>query len=135
MVVNDSIPQSFAYTTEQYNSQRLISIPLEVSFGKIFNKFHWGFGFGVDVNYQLSDTHVILEESGSASVNKVGGKWVSPSFSVALLAGYHLNDKWSITSRVNFRGLTLSDHESISTLRSNYKLYGLEFGLKRSFGN
>ena len=135
MVVNDSIPQSFAYTTEQYNSQRLISIPLEVSFGKIFNKFDLGFGFGVDFNYQLSDTHVIFDENGKAAVNQVGGKWVSPSFSGALLGGYHLNDNWSITSRVSFRGLTLSDHESISTLKSNYKLYGFELGLKRNFGN
>ena len=135
LVVNDSIPQTFAYTTEQYNSQRLISIPLEVSFGKSFNKFDLGFGFGVDINYQLADTHVILDEKGKASVNKVGGKWISPSFSGALIAGYHLNDNWSITSRVNFRGLTLSDHESISTLKSNYKLYGLELGLKRNFGN
>ena len=137
MVVNDSIPRSFAYTTEQYNSQRLISIPLEVSFGKTFDKLDLdlGFGFGVDINYQLSDIHVILDENGEASVNKVGGKWASPSFSGALLAGYHLNDNWSITSRVNFRGLTLSDHESISTLKSNYKLYGMELGLKRNFGN
>lgn len=135
MVVNDSIPRSFAYTTEQYNSQRLISIPLEVSFGKTFDKLDLGFGFGVDINYQLSDIHVILDENGEASVNKVGGKWVSPSFSGALLAGYHLNDNWSITSRVNFRGLVFSDHESISTLKSNYKLYGMELGLKRNFGN
>jgi len=32
------------------------------------------------------------------------------------------------------RGLTFADHESISTLRSNYNLYGLELGLKRRFG-
>ena len=135
MVVVDSIPQNFAYTTEQYNSQRLISIPLEVSFGKTLGKFDLGLGFGVDINYQLADTHVILNQEGKASVNKVGGNWVSPSFSGALLAGYHFNDKWSITSRINFRGLSLSDHESINTLRSNYKLYGLELGLKRNFGN
>ena len=137
MVVNDSIPRSFAYTTEQYNSQRLISIPLEVSFGKTFDKLDLdlGFGFGVDINYQLSDIHVILDENGEASVNKVGGKWASPSFSGTLLAGYHLNDNWSITYRVNFRGLVFSDHESISTLKSNYKLYGMELGLKRNFGN
>jgi hypothetical protein len=137
MVVNDSIPRSFAYTTEQYNSQRLISIPLEVSFGKTFDKLDLdlGFGFGVDINYQLSDIHVILDENGKVAVNQVGGKWVSPSFSGALLAGYHLNDNWSITYRVNFRGLVFSDHESISTLKSNYKLYGMELGLKRNFGN
>ncbi len=130
VVVVDSMDQSFAYSTEQYNSQRLITIPLEISFGKSFDKLNLGFGFGVDVNYQLADTHVILNPEGKASINKVGGKWVSPSFSGALLVGYNLNDKWSINSRINFRGLSLSDHQSISTLNSNYKLYGLELGIK-----
>lgn len=135
MMVMDSIGRSHEYTTEQYNSQRVVSIPLEVSFGKRVGKLDLGIGFGVDINYQLSDTHVILGEDGKATVNKVGGNWVSPSFNGAFLVGYHLNDKWSITSRLNFRGLELSDHETISTLKSNYKLYGLELGLKRNFGN
>lgn len=134
MTVVDSNGQNMAYTTKQYNSQRVVSIPLEVSFGRSIERFNVGVGFGIDVNYHLSDTHVILDQEGNASVNKVGGKWESPSFSGSLLAGYHINDNWSITSRVNFRGLTLSDHETISTLKSNYKLYGLEFGLKRNFG-
>ena len=134
MTVVDGTGKGPAYTTEQYNSQRVITIPLEVSFGRSFDRFEIGVGFGVDINYHLSDTHIILNQEGKASVNKVGGMWVSPSFSGALYTGYHLNDRWAIISRVNFRGLTLSDHESISTLKSSYSLYGLELGIKRKFG-
>lgn len=132
-VMIDSTSQGFVVTTEQFNSQRIISIPIEISFGKRFNKFDFGLGFGVDINYQLKDTHVILDENEKPIVNRVGGKWINSSFSGAVLIGYNFNDQWSLASRVNFRGLTLNDHESISTLSSKYSLYGIELGLKRSF--
>ena len=134
MVVVDSSDQIIMHTVEQYNSQRFVSIPLEFSFGKSFNRFDIGLGFGIDVNYQLKDTHVIKNENGNAMVAKVGGKFVSPSFGGMVSLGYRLNDHWSITSRVNYRGLKLSDHPTLSTLRSNYKLYGLDVGLRYTFG-
>ena len=132
LITSDSIPFSGTYTIEQYNSQRIISIPMEITFGKSFNKIDLGISFGVDINYQLKDTHVILDQNEKASLNRVGGKWVSPSLSAGLSAGYKINDTWSIISSVNFRQVSLSDHESISTQTSSYKLYGLELGLRKS---
>ena len=134
LMVVDSTAQNLEYITEQFNSQRIVSIPLEMSFGKRFNKFNVGLGFGVDLNYQLKDTHVILDEKGKAVVNGVGGKWIDPSFSGALLLGYAISDRWAISSRINFTGLSFNDHEIITTLRSKYTLYGLEVGLKHYFG-
>lgn len=134
MVVMDSLSQPITHAVEQYNSQRLISIPLDFSFVQSFNKLELGLGFGLDINYQLKDIHVIKDKNNRAIVNEVGGKFESPSFSGNLLLGYRMNDTWSLTSRASFRGLRLSDHATRASLRSNYKLFGLEIGLKRHFG-
>lgn len=135
LVVTDSLMQVSTRTVIQYNSQRLISIPLGVSFGRSINRFNVAIGFGIDINYQLGDRHLIQGENGLPEINRVGGKWVSPSFNGYLQAEYMINEQWAISSRVNFSGLTLKDHESITTLKSNYQLYGLQLGIKKYFGN
>ncbi len=128
----DSVGQE--YTIEQYNSQRIISIPLSISMHKSINKFDFGVGLGVYLNYHLSDTHVILSDLGRPVINRVGGKWVSPSMNGFLSTKYRFNNAWAITSRFNFQKLSLADHQSIKNLNSNYQFFGLELGLIWRFG-
>ncbi len=129
----EDLPHLIRNRAIRYNSHRLVSIPIGMRFGKYFSSFYLGVGFGLDINYHLSDMHTILDSDSKLMTIPVGGRWLSPSFHTAIVVEYPISDNWYIHSKITYRNTTLENISIENDLKENYKLYGIDLGLKVQF--
>lgn len=131
--VTDTLPYIIERTVEQYNTHKIVSIPIGVSFCKDINRWQFGLGFGLDFNYKLASDGMILGEDLTPISYQNKAQWISPTYTTHLSARYYLSEHWSVSAQANFRSLSFNQNLPNITVNNQYKVYGVEMGISRRF--
>ena len=132
-IVTEDLPHLFNKKSIRYNSNRLISLPLGIQFGREFSKLKLSLGFGLDFNYGLSDEHTIVGNDGRLTKIPIEGKWFNPSLHSTFTIEYPLFERWYLHSKVMYRSINLEHTTIDNNSEEKYELYGIDLGLKIRF--
>ena len=129
----EDLPHLYNKQSVRYNSNKLISMPFGIRFGRNISKLHLSIGLGLDINYGLSDEHTIVGNDGRLTNIPVEGKLFTPSLHTTFTIEYPIFDKWYFHSKVMYRSISLNHTSLENNWEEKYKLYGLDLGLKIKF--
>ena len=131
--VTENVPHDVIRRLEQYNSEHIVSLPLEVRYGRHFGKWKYALGVGVELSYLLRAEHNVINFDELPIIESKNSEWLDPSVSIGLFTSYAIHEKWDVTAGLTYSSLSINNSTLVSDLNSKYALAGLQIGLTRKF--
>lgn len=129
----EDLPHLVTKKSVRYNNHRIVSMPVGFRFGRSISKFSLGVGFGLDINYHLSDTHTVLVADDILRDVSVGGNWLRPSLHASVSVDYPISDRFYLQSNLVYRTTSFKNTSTENEITESYKVYAIDLGVKYQF--